>query len=84
MLTGVYINNVATYSVPTQLDGLKQINFIFGANGQENYNCRIIDQSGYTHCLLQWLGGTNKTLVYNKDFIDRNFNQENTVKGVLP
>lgn len=33
MLTGVYINNVATYSVPTQLDGLKQINFIFGANG---------------------------------------------------
>ncbi|AMO42441.1 MULTISPECIES: AAA family ATPase [Acinetobacter] len=33
MLTGVYINNVVTYSVPTQLDGLKQINFIFGANG---------------------------------------------------
>ncbi|WP_265733190.1 AAA family ATPase, partial [Acinetobacter baumannii] len=24
-----------------------------------------------------------KTLVYNKDFIDRNFNQENTVKGVF-
>ncbi len=33
MLTGVYINNVATYRVPTQLDGLKQINFILWANG---------------------------------------------------
>ncbi|MCW1285452.1 AAA family ATPase, partial [Acinetobacter baumannii] len=86
MLTGVYINNVATYSVPTQLDGLKQINFIFGANGSGKSTIgRIIDQSsGYTHCLLQWLGGEPiKTLVYNKDFIDRNFNQENTVKGVF-
>ncbi|GAA5562509.1 hypothetical protein Asch03_02572 [Acinetobacter schindleri] len=86
MLTGVYINNVATYSVPTQLDGLKQINFIFGANGSGKTTIgRIIDQPlGYTHCLLQWLGEEPiKTLVYNKDFIDRNFNQENTVKGVF-
>ena len=52
MLTGVYINNVATYSVPTQLDGLKQINFIFGANGSGKTTIgRIIDQPlGYTHC----------------------------------
>lgn len=86
MLTGIHINNVATYNVPTQLDGLKRINFIFGANGSGKTTIgRILDQtSGYTHCSLQWVGGEPiKTLVYNKDFIDRNFNQENTVKGVF-
>lgn len=86
MLTGIHINNVATYNAPTQLDGLKKINFIFGANGSGKTTIsRILDQtSNYTYCLLQWLGGEPiKTLVYNKDFIDRNFNQENTVKGVF-
>ncbi|MEQ1328641.1 AAA family ATPase [Acinetobacter nosocomialis] len=59
--------------------------YIWGKWVWKNYNCRIIDQPlGYTHCLLQWLGEEPiKTLVYNKDFIDRNFNQENTVKGVF-
>ena len=86
MLTGIHISNVATYNVPTKLDGLKPINFIFGANGSGKTTIgRILDQtSGYTHCLLQWVGGEPiKTLVYNRDFIDRNFNQENTVKGVF-
>lgn len=86
MLTGIHINNVATYNSPTQLDGLKKINFIFGANGSGKTTIsRILDQmSGYTHCPLQWFGGEQiKILVYNKDFIDRNFNQENTVKGVF-
>lgn len=86
MLIGVHINNVATYNVPTHLDGLKRINFIFGANGSGKTTIgRILDQTlGYTHCSLQWVGEEPiKTLVYNKDFIDRNFNQENTVKGVF-
>lgn len=86
MLTGVNINNVASYSEPTQLNNLKKINFIFGSNGSGKTTIsRILDQApGYTHCYLQWLGGLPlKTLVYNRDFIERNFNQENTVRGVF-
>ncbi|MBF7682594.1 AAA family ATPase [Acinetobacter sp. B5B] len=86
MITGIYINNVATYNTSVQLTDLKKINFIFGANGSGKTTIgRIIDQaSGYTHCSLQWATGESiKTLVYNRDFIDRNFHQKSTVKGVF-
>lgn len=86
MITDICIDNVATYRVPITLNDLRQINFIFGANGSGKTTIsRILDQaSGYTHCSLQWFGDVPmKVLVYNRDFIDRNFNQENTVKGVF-
>lgn len=86
MLTEIHINNIATYYEPTKLDGLKKINFIFGANGSGKTTIsRILDQApNYPQCSLQWLGGLPiKILVYNRDFIEQNFNQENTVRGVF-
>ncbi|WP_312331375.1 AAA family ATPase [Acinetobacter variabilis] len=86
MLTGVSINNVATYNEPNQLNNLKKINFIFGSNGSGKTTIsRILEQApGYTHCSLQWGGGLPlKTVVYNRDFIERNFNQANPVRGVF-
>lgn len=86
MLTGITINNVATYSLPSQLNDLKKINFIFGSNGSGKTTIsRVLDQAeGYRHCALQWENRAPlKILVYNSDFIENNFNQENTVKGVF-
>lgn len=86
MITKISINNIATYKTYIELNDLKKINFIFGANGSGKTTIsRILDQaSNYPNCLLHWLGGIPiKILVYNKDFVERNFNQENTVKGVF-
>jgi wobble nucleotide-excising tRNase len=86
MLTGININNVATYCSPSQMSDFKKINFIFGSNGSGKTTIsRVLDQvEGHRHCALQWENGTPlKVLVYNSDFIENNFNQENTVKGVF-
>lgn len=86
MLTAITINNVATYCLPTQMNDFKKINFIFGSNGSGKTTIsRVLDQTeGYRHCTLQWENRIPlKVLVYNSDFIENNFNQENTVKGVF-
>src|SRR5690606_31384278 len=37
-----------------------------------------------THCQLVWQGGTDlERLVYNRDFVDRNFNQDGPLHGVF-
>ncbi|WP_226052462.1 AAA family ATPase [Dickeya chrysanthemi] len=86
MITGINIQNVATYTRPAILNDLRKINFIFGANGTGKTTIsRVIEQAtGHEDCFCQWTGGTPlEVMVYNKDFVDRNFNQENTVKGIF-
>lgn len=77
---------VAMYLSPTNLTDLRSINFIFGANGTGKTTIsRIIAQdSTHAHCLLRWENAAKlQTMVYNRDFVESNFNQENTVKGVF-
>lgn len=79
-------SNVATYHSPATLDDLRCINYIFGANGTGKTTiARVIEQAeGHTHCQLNWQSGTPlQTMVYNRDFVERNFNEENTVQGVF-
>ena len=38
----------------------------------------------YLDCEITWQGGTElKTLVYNRDFIEKNFNQPNELEGIF-
>lgn len=87
MIDEIHISsNVATYQAPTKLDDLRCINYIFGANGTGKTTIsRVIDQvEGYSHCSLNWSGETPlEAMVYNRDFVDRNFNDENNVQGVF-
>jgi len=87
MIGEIQINPpVATYHVPVIIDDLRQINFIFGANATGKTTIsRVIEQAdGHEHCPLIWLGGTRlQVMAYNRDFIERNFNQENPVQGVF-
>ena len=86
MINQISINNVATYNTPATLADLKPINYIFGANGTGKTTIsRVIEQAdGHQHCQLNWLNNSPlQVMVYNQDFVERNFNQTSTVKGVF-
>lgn len=77
---------LATYLNPAILGDLRRINFIFGANGTGKTTIsRVVAQaSGHSHCQLSWQGGNPlEVMVYNRDFVDRNFNQDNPLQGVF-
>lgn len=76
---------LATYQGPTELNDIRRINYIFGANGTGKTTIsRVIAQSrGHDHCQLVWQGEPLERLVYNRDFVDRNFNQDGPLKGVF-
>ncbi|MEY8239422.1 MAG: AAA family ATPase [Cycloclasticus sp.] len=86
MIGEIQFNNIATYHAPAILSDLRRINYIFGANGTGKTTIsRVIEQAdGHEHCHLYWQNSTPlQVMVYNQDFVDRNFNQTNTVKGVF-
>ena len=79
MIKQIDIKNVATYdNQGVQIDNLKKVNFIYGANG-----CGKTTISNFVHdntdpkfinCLLTWQNALPlKVLVYNKEFRERNF-----------
>lgn len=78
MIKSISIKQIATFDNDgTTIDNLKKVNFIYGANG-----CGKTTISNYLHdtqndkfenCNLDWENEEIKTLVYNKEFRDRNF-----------
>lgn len=79
MIENINIKQVATYdNTGIQVTGLKKVNFIYGANG-----CGKTTVSNFLHsqedfkysfCSLSYQNATAiKSLVYNKEFRERNF-----------
>lgn len=87
MIESITIANVATYDgSPETLGGLRRINFIFGSNGagKSTIGRIIADEASYPACRVAWKGGTQlQTMVYNHDFVERNFNKSTELKGVF-
>lgn len=91
MIKKISIKNVATYGQPPEeLNGLKKINLIYGSNatGKTTISRAIANApdyfKDYSDCSITWQGGTElKTLVYNSDFIDKNFNQPDKLDGIF-
>ncbi len=87
MIERIQIRNVATYGTTTEeLADLKKINFIYGSNGtgKTTISRVIADCASHEYCSLVWRGGTPIDLrVYNRDFIERNFNQPDELKGIF-
>ncbi|AMQ26602.1 TPA: AAA family ATPase [Legionella pneumophila] len=87
MIESLSISKVATYDEQAQsLSGLSKFNFIFGSNGtgKTTISRVIADPEGYEHCTTKWTSNTKlQTLVYNRDFIDSNFNPSTEIKGVF-
>ncbi len=80
MITSIHLKSVATYDSinGVQINGLKKINFIYGANGCgkttiSNFIHDNTDQK-FSNCSLTWQNALPlKVLVYNKEFRERNF-----------
>ena len=87
MIEGIEIRNVATYaSTAEELTDLKDINFVYGSNatGKTTISRVIADCDSYPDCSLTWRGGAPiKQLVYNTDFVERNFNEPDQLKGIF-
>jgi wobble nucleotide-excising tRNase len=87
MIESITIADVATYgSTPETFDGLSQLNFIFGSNatGKTTVSRVIADEDSFPTCKVTWQRGTKlQPLVYNLDFVDRNFHQSAELRGVF-
>jgi wobble nucleotide-excising tRNase len=87
MIDRIEINNVATYGPTAEaLSNLKEINFVYGSNGtgKTTISRVIADCASHSRCSLSWRGGAPmELLVYNRDFVDLNFNQPDELKGIF-
>ena len=87
MIESLSISKVATYpEKPEIMNGLKSLNFIFGSNGtgKTTIGRVITTPSVFPGCSVAWKGGTPlQTLVYNSDFVERNFKPAEDLKGVF-
>ena len=87
MIKQIHVKNVATYGSPSEkLDDLAEINFIYGSNGtgKTTISRVIADTIDYPYCAVTWQAGVPlETLVYNRDFVERNLNQPGELKGIF-
>ncbi len=87
MIKSITIANVATYdTTPETMSGLSQFNFVFGSNGtgKTTVSRVIADTPSFPTCNVTWKSGTKlQPMVYNRDFVDLNFNQSTELKGVF-
>ena len=87
MLESIRVADVSTFRQDWQeLDELREINFIFGSNGvgKTTISRIIAEPKKYSSCRVIWKAARIlQPLVYNRDFIDRNFSQSSEVKGVF-
>ena len=86
MIETIKIAKVATYAEPQTMEGLGHLNFVFGANGagKTTIGRTLAKEPGHEHCAVAWRDGTPlQTLVYNRDFVDLNFNPATELKGIF-
>jgi wobble nucleotide-excising tRNase len=86
MINSINIGDVATYDVtPQQINQLSKFNFFFGANGSGKTTIsRLIENSSiFPSCSIDWQGSAIESFVYNRDFVERNFNPQDDLLGVF-
>jgi wobble nucleotide-excising tRNase len=87
MIEKICIQNEASYGDSAEtLSPLAKFNFIYGSNGSGKTTIsRIIaNQPIFPHCQITWRGNIPlEPLVYNRDFVDKNFHQSLELKGIF-
>lgn len=87
MIESLSIAKTATYGAePQTLAGLARFNFLFGSNGAGKTTItKVIANAGaHPNCAVTWKKGTAlEPLVYNRDFVERNFNAAPRLKGIF-
>lgn len=89
MIKEIELKKIATYNeTGTSLRNLKEINFIYGANGTGKTTVSNFINNPqdirFQHCNIIWKDGhVVDIMVYNKTFKETNFNSSNHIKGVF-
>jgi len=87
MIETISLAKTATYGdQPEVLGPLRRVNFIFGTNGtgKTTISRVIANCTGYAPCGVAWKDGRPmQALVYNRDFLERNFSRSAELKGVF-
>ena len=87
MIESIQINGVATYSNTLEnMSGLSKFNFVYGSNGSGKTTISrvIAEEESFPTCRVIWKGGTKlQAMVYNRDFVEKNFNQSSELKGIF-
>lgn len=87
MITSLSIADIASYGSEQQsLSTLSQFNYIYGSNGSGKTTISrvIADDTAYPSCSLTWNGGKSlDTLVYNRDFIERVYDEQSELPGIF-
>jgi len=87
MIESITISGVGTFgTTPAQVNALSLFNFFFGSNGagKTTVSRVIAEETEFPTCVVKWKGGNKlQPLVYNRDFVERNFNQSVELKGVF-
>jgi ABC-type iron transport system FetAB ATPase subunit len=82
----IEIAGCASYSDSAEImNALREFNFVYGPNGsgKTTISRMVADYRPYTTCAVHWHAGTKlETMVYNRDFVDANFNQPTGLKGI--
>lgn len=87
MITKINLNNVASYKSLTTLETDKKVNLIYGLNGTgkstlSNYLHQQADDR-FKNCSIEGLDDNHEILVYNQTFIQENFFEEETLRGIF-
>ena len=87
MIRSISLSNIANYgNEPQRIDKLFKVNFIYGPNrsGKTTITRVIADEKAYPQCQIEWEGGIPiEARVYNRDFVEQNFDSEAELKGIF-
>lgn len=87
MIESIILCKVATFGDTTEsLIKLSQFNFVFGTNGcgKTTISRVIANEGGFPTCRVVWKNGAKlQVLVYNRDFVERNFSQRSEMPGIF-
>ncbi|NUY81740.1 AAA family ATPase [Flavobacterium sp. MAH-1] len=87
MITKIHLNKVASYTTSATLETDKKVNLIYGLNGTgkstfSNYLHKKMDDR-YKCCSIEGLTDDHDLLVYNQSFIQENFFEDDSLKGIF-
>ncbi|PAE24744.1 AAA family ATPase [Bacillus sp. 7894-2] len=86
MIEKITLKNVATYDDRgAYLENLRKINFIYGNNGAGKTTISEVlrNEENFSDCTVEWKGRKMATYVYNRNFVNENFQQDKTIKGIF-
>lgn len=82
MIKKITISNEASYGKePVVISDLKEINYFFGANASGKTTIsRVIEKKKSN---IEWSNTPLECFVYNSDFVEKNFSENNVIKGIF-